>query len=57
MEGEPDYTAMTDADVQAEIDRLTERYWDLQDQIHEAELIRAALRNTLKERRAVYDDH
>lgn len=50
MNPEKPYEEMTNEELLVEKAVLDERYWDLMDQIHEQELARAALLNTIRGR-------
>ncbi len=45
------YSEYSDAMILAEIEQLSERYWDLLAQVNEARLAKAALLNALQSRR------
>jgi hypothetical protein len=45
-----DYTGYSDDELHAQDETLETRYWDLQDQLEEVRLTRAAIRNVIQSR-------
>lgn len=56
MEEEPNWEEMSNEELLIVKEGLEQRYWDLMDQIHEAELTKAALLNVIRGRHENHND-